>query len=98
MLLLLLSFVYGIFINWHLSGKGRLLPASVLGNVPPNFVSALSTVIRQNLQVSLPMFILVVLFACADFSDSIARLGVTYVPTPQKGNPDTVLTLEFEVR
>jgi hypothetical protein len=98
LLLFLLSLTYGAFINWHLSSEEKMIPASMLGQVPANFASALTKLINQHLQLSFPLLILIVLFACADFSDSIARLGVAYVPTLQKGDLNTVLTLHHEVR
>ena len=97
LLLFLLSLAYGSFLNWHLSKEGRMIPAAMLGQVPANFASALSKFVKQHLQFSLPLILLVILFACADFSDSIARLGISYVPTFQKGELDTVLTLQHEV-
>lgn len=97
-LLFVLTLTYGVIIKWYLSTQGRQLSASSLGNIPPGFVGAVFKVLQMNLALSLPMIVMVVVFASADFSDSISRLGIAYIPTLQEGDPEPVLMLAYEVR
>jgi hypothetical protein len=94
--------VYGIVVQWHVSMRQKqqanTLPVTMLGSIPPNFVGAVLDIFLKHLQVSLPTIFLVLLFAASDFSDSSARLGISFVPTIQQGPLDSVMTLEYEVR
>ena len=95
LLLWTLRKLYGVFCDWHVA-NGKQLPVRLLGNIPPNFVSAVSQFL-QNFTISVPIVILLLLFACADFSDSLARLGIEFVATSVQGVDDTVMVLDYEV-
>ena len=99
-LLLSLSLVFGMLINWHLSSSsnGQQMPIAALGSVPPNFFGSVTRVVLKTMQFSFPLLVLLVLFACADFSGSIARLGISSQVTLQQGKHDTVLSLKYSDR
>ena len=92
-LVIAIGSVYGIVINWYLSrNESRQLPATMFGQVPKNFFGAV-TAFLDNVELSLPLIVVVLLFVCADFSNSIADLGLTFVTMDQEGEIAPVLLL-----
>ena len=94
-LVLAISAVYGTFLLWHMS-KGFKLPVDSLGTIPHSFF-AFGKHFLASPEISLPIASLAVLFACAEFSSTLAVLGLDFVTVVEEGQFDTVLTLEYEV-
>ena len=63
--------------------------------IPPNFFSAFFNLLKDY-ALGWPIVALLVLLACADFSDSLARLGMEFVATSVEGGEDTVMMLDYK--
>jgi len=87
--------LYIILMSWHLK-TGRKIPVGELGTVPDNFFA--SAKLTSALQFSLPSLILLLFLVAADFSHSLADLGLSFVTVQMKGPRDTVLSLKTSDR
>jgi len=85
-----LSYLYGIIMSWQVN-TGKAIPVGAIGKKPEGFLAAAQLV--RNLHWSLPALMFAALFLAADFSQSIADLGLAFVTIELEGPNDTVLDL-----
>ena len=69
--------------------RGQAIPLEELGQMPSDFVTSLKHVFN----ISGPMVLLAILLAFADFSHSVADMGLDFETGTQEGQPMPVLVL-----
>ena len=74
--------------------RGQAIPLDELGQMPSDFVTSLKHVFN----ISCPMVLLAILLAFADFSHSVADMGLDFETDTQEGRPMPVLVLAPDKR
>ena len=74
--------------------RGQAIPLDELGQMPSDFVTSLKHVFN----ISGPMVLLAILLAFADFSHSVADVGLDFETDTKEGQPMPVLVLEPDKR
>lgn len=87
---LALSYLYALIVTWQLK-TGKPFPVSALGDIPGDFFGAAR--LARALSWSSPALVFAFLFLAADFSQTVADLGLEFVTVPMEGPHDTVLDL-----
>jgi len=87
---LALSYIYGIIMSWQVT-TGKAIHVGSVGKKPEHFLDAAMLV--RDLHWSLPALVFAALFLAADFSQSIADLGLSFVTIQLEGPSDIVLDL-----
>jgi len=87
---LALSYLYVFIMTWQIK-TGKPIPVSALGEIPGDFFGAARLV--KVLSWSSPALVFALLFLAADFSQTVADLGLEFVNVQMEGPSDTVLDL-----
>jgi len=86
-----LSYLYVFIMTWQVKAGKKPVPVSALGDIPADFFGAARLV--RVLSWSSPALVFALLFLAADFSHTIADLGLSFVTVQMEGPSDTVLDL-----
>jgi len=85
-----LAHLYKLVISWQLR-SGKKIPVTEIGNGPGNWFTAGR--LARALHWSLPALVLLALYVAADFSQSLADLGLRFVTVDMEGDNDHVIDL-----
>ena len=88
-----ISSLYPLLMTLRLR-RGQAIPLDELGQMPSDFVTSLKHVFS----ISGPMVLLAILLAFADFSHSVADMGLDFEADTQEGRPMPVLVLTPDKR
>lgn len=99
---------YPLFMTWQIRFSGKPVPVKAIGSVPGDFVTASGSLVRWY-NWSLPAIVLAIILFIADFSHSLADIGMEFVelyepdslqpilnvPTSSADHRNTARTLEL---
>jgi hypothetical protein len=87
--------IYPLLLSWQMHRKQHI-PLRQLLQQPGDALQGIGAC--SALQITLPAILLLFLLLLADFSHSMADIGLSFVSTPQRGKKDTVLVVDTDKR